>query len=143
MDIVRAEEKYITQIAAVESESFPDPWSGDSFRSAMDTQGTVSIAAVDGDDLLGYAVYTEYDGNVYIEKIAVSGAHRRKGVGRALLGAAEGSETVLEVRESNTSAIEFYKSCGFEQIGTRKGFYSSPAENAAVMKKSVKGSGIC
>ena len=143
MDIVRAEEKYITQIAAVESESFPDPWSGDSFRSAMDTQGTVSIAAVDGDDLLGYAVYTEYDGSVYIEKIAVSGAHRRKGIGRALLGAAEGSETVLEVRESNTSAIEFYKSCGFEQIGTRKGFYSSPAENATVMRKSVKGSGIC
>ncbi|MBQ5418127.1 MAG: ribosomal protein S18-alanine N-acetyltransferase [Oscillospiraceae bacterium] len=143
MDIVRAEEKYIAQIAAVERECFPDPWSEESFRSAMDTQGTVSIAAVDGDDLLGYAVYTEYDGSVYIEKIAVALSHRRKGVGRALLGASEGSETVLEVREGNTSAIEFYKSCGFEQIGTRKGFYSSPAENAAVMRKSVKGSGIC
>ena len=143
MDIIRAEEKYITQIAAVERDCFPDPWSEESFRSAMDTDGTVSIAAVNGDDLFGYAVYTEYDGSVYIEKIAVAASHRRKGIGRALLDAAEGSETVLEVRESNTSAIEFYKSCGFEQIGTRKGFYSSPAENAAVMKKSVKGSGIC
>jgi ribosomal-protein-alanine N-acetyltransferase len=47
--------------------------------------------------------------------------------GRSLL------RIVLEVRESNAGAIALYRHCGFERIGTRKGFYEFPKEDADIM----------
>ena len=41
----------------------------------------------------------------------------------------------LEVRVSNLAAISLYESCGFEKIGERKNFYTSPTENALIMTK--------
>ena len=40
----------------------------------------------------------------------------------------------LEVRISNTAAIRLYETCGFEQVGERKKYYSDPVEDALVMK---------
>ena len=39
----------------------------------------------------------------------------------------------LEVRESNAPAIALYAGAGFAPVGTRKNFYSNPAENALLM----------
>lgn len=50
------------------------------------------------------------------------------------------SKVILEVRESNLSAIALYKNFGFEQIGTRKNYYRGKEndlmerENALVMQ---------
>ncbi len=43
----------------------------------------------------------------------------------------------LEVRESNISAIKFYKNCGFLQISIRKNYYQNndgSCENALILK---------
>ena len=39
----------------------------------------------------------------------------------------------LEVRPSNTAAVHMYKKLGFEIVGKRRNFYSSPAEDALIM----------
>ncbi len=44
----------------------------------------------------------------------------------------------LEVRNSNTKAINFYQKSEFRQIYERKNFYSNPLENAIVMKRNLQ-----
>ena len=43
----------------------------------------------------------------------------------------------LEVRESNQTAINFYKKNKFKEISIRKNYYSKPTENAIIMKLEV------
>ena len=80
-----------------------------------------------------------------ITNVAVHPDHRRKGYGaaivRALLRHAKDArlESVsLEVRASNTAAIELYKRAGFVEAGRRKGFYTKPTEDALVMVCKIK-----
>jgi ribosomal protein S18 acetylase RimI-like enzyme len=56
---------------------------------------------------------------VLLYEIGVRNAHRRKGVGRALLGALEEWMTAQQVSEcwvlaDNVGAVAFYRACGFE-----------------------------
>ena len=80
-----------------------------------------------------------------ITNIAVHPDHRRKGYGtaitRSLLRHAKDAklESVsLEVRASNTAAINLYKEAGFVEAGRRKGFYTKPTEDALVMVCKIK-----
>jgi [ribosomal protein S18]-alanine N-acetyltransferase len=44
------------------------------------------------------------------------------------------SSWFLEVRASNSSAIGFYQSAGFQAVGVRSSYYSQPDEDAVVMR---------
>jgi len=44
---------------------------------------------------------------------------------------------LLEVRVSNTGALEFYKKSGFEQISIRKKYYQDPVEDAAILRRYI------
>jgi ribosomal-protein-alanine N-acetyltransferase len=75
-----------------------------------------------------------------ILNFAVRPAARRQGEGRALVRQAlqkfaqqQVSRVFLEVRESNTVAIAFYRGLGFESVGVRKDYYRDPLEAATVM----------
>lgn len=46
---------------------------------------------------------------------------------------------VLEVRSKNEEAISLYKKLGFETLGVRKGFYSTPSDDAIVMEYNKEG----
>src|SRR5215469_11155381 len=69
--------------------------------------------------------------------VAVALDFRRQGIGRALvmgwLEQAKG-DAFLEVRPSNHSARLFYKSLGFQEVGTRTEYYRDPPEAAIVLK---------
>ena len=69
--------------------------------------------------------------------LAVAPEFRRQGVARALMGAflhVFRGDVFLEVRSSNSSAREFYKSLGFQELTLRKDYYGTPPEAAIVMK---------
>ena len=79
-----------------------------------------------------------------ITNVAVSGEHRRRGLGNAVMEALERYAAErgiaflsLEVRESNIAARSLYSSRGWREEGLRKNFYRRPAENAVVMTKSL------
>ena len=76
----------------------------------------------------------------YVANIAVLPEHQGKGCGKKLTAhlvktAKEKgcSFITLEVRPSNTKAVALYKNLGFEENGRRKGFYTSPTEDALIM----------
>ena len=77
------------------------------------------------------------EGEAEILNLAVAPQFRRQGVARALAESfLEGfpGAVYLEVRASNTSAQEFYKTFGFQQVSVREGYYHTPAEAAIVLK---------
>ena len=79
----------------------------------------------------------------YIANVAVRNKFRRLGIGASLLGTAEKAALYkncsfisLEVRVSNTPAINLYEKHGYISQGQRKNFYSNPTENALIMTKT-------
>jgi ribosomal-protein-alanine N-acetyltransferase len=79
-----------------------------------------------------------------ILKVAVSQTVRHMGIGRLLLNYGldycrqQGvKRCYLELRASNSTARELYEKCGFSVVGTRKGYYVSPREDAVLMQREV------
>ena len=72
-----------------------------------------------------------------ILNIAVVPARRRQGIAKRLLEAEIAGSCgtwFLEVRESNSAAINLYKTLGFQPAGHRQDYYSDPTEAAIVMR---------
>jgi len=69
--------------------------------------------------------------------IATIEEYRNNGIAQELLDKIKTKDIFLEVRESNQTAINFYKKNKFKEISIRKNYYSKPAENAIIMKLEV------
>ncbi|MEM3696498.1 MAG: ribosomal protein S18-alanine N-acetyltransferase [Candidatus Bathyarchaeia archaeon] len=79
----------------------------------------------------------------HIVSVAVLHQYRRKGIGKALVAQAlenmriyNAKQCFLEVRVTNTPAIELYKKLGFEITRTIHGYYSD-GEDAYVMARKL------
>jgi len=119
------------------------------FVTAARPQGSERFAWVVDDEpgansILGYLVARRVDAEWELENIVVSKTARRRGVGTRLLDelithARAGHATCifLEVRESNQSARALYRKAGFQETGLRKGYYSTPAEDAILCQLSL------
>lgn len=142
--IKKAEQSHVPQIAEIEKENIPQPWSEAAFAAALEDEKSVTLAAFCGDVLCGFitGVYLLDTADIY--SVAVSEEYRGKGVGKLLLDEFfsalpnEVQAVNLEVRESNSSAINLYEKTGFERVGLRKNFYQDPRENAVLMTKTLR-----
>jgi len=149
MNIIRADkstpENVLIQLSELDKKCVgSDGWSAESFRSEVMKQNGLVLYIADENKvtalLSGYSAVGEGD----ITSIAVDRNYRRIGLATGLIAEFEkllpkDTENIfLEVRESNESAVNLYKKCGFEKISVRKNFYSNPRENAVVMCKKIK-----
>lgn len=96
-----------------------------------------------GEEVVGYALFWHVADEVHLLNVAVAPAHRRRGLGRALLEelvryAREhaAAKIFLEVRVSNTPAIQLYEAFGFERLDVRKRYYAD-GEDALDMMRIV------
>lgn len=96
------------------------------------------LGVADEKTIKGYLILYDNSDSLEIMKIATLPEYRREGVGKLLIDEVIklGKEIFLEVRESN-SAREFYKSCGFEEIGKRKNYYPDTKEAAIIMMRKI------
>ena len=132
---------HIPEIAILEKECFSSPWSENALTEELKNPDSHFLVA-EADGVAGYIGVQEICGEAYITNVAVFERHRKLGIGRALLkAAADGAKArgcefiTLEVRVSNTSAVTLYESEGFEKVGVRKNFYTSPTEDGAIYTK--------
>jgi [ribosomal protein S18]-alanine N-acetyltransferase len=116
-------------------------WPKESYEQAHSSGQIVLIAEINA-QVCGFLVARITGDEAEILNTAIDPAHRRKGIGSLLLtraiSAAQAHNTksiYLEVRESNRAAISFYDRHGFAKTAERHGYYSTPTENALVMKK--------
>ena len=143
----------IPAIAAIASQSFPDPWTEKGFTDELTREGALLLAAKDeSENILGYITGDMDESFGYIASVAVTVPARGHGVGTLLLQEFEktlplsAQKITLEVRESNSPAISLYAKNGYKQIGVRKNFYGEinvngkmiPRENAIVMERTIK-----
>ena len=139
--ITAMQSEHIAAIAKLETECFSSPWSEAALTEELSNPDSHFLVA-ECDGIAGYIGVQEICGEAYITNVAVLESHRKKGIGRALIKAAADSAKsrncefiTLEVRVSNAPAIALYESEGFELLGTRKNFYTSPTEDGAIYTK--------
>lgn len=137
------QESYGEDAARMERECFGETITAESFCRFADAPANHYFCAVGATGtLLGYGGISLVADEAEIITVAVSPAHRRQGIAQALMEhmlrlAADASASVyLEVRASNTPAIELYRSLGFAGTGVRKNYYTSPREDAVLMMRS-------
>lgn len=131
----------IFTVAAMEQRMFSDPWSVESFRSALKASNQFFIVAEQDDRIVGFAGMLCVLDEGQILDIAVDESYRRQGIACEMLrelmtyGIMHGlSLYTLEVRESNAPAIKLYRANGFSAVGRRKDYYTKPTEDAVLME---------
>ncbi|MBO5683063.1 MAG: ribosomal protein S18-alanine N-acetyltransferase [Clostridia bacterium] len=134
--------EHIKAAAKIEAQTFSEPWSEESLK-LLTTEAYPSFAISEGDELLAYVGTSRVLDELQILTVATANSARRRGFGRAILKALDEyakdnaiALISLEVRESNTAAIELYRKAGYSVAGVRRGFYRFPTEDALVMIKN-------
>ena len=148
IEIKKDQQQYISEIAALESDIFPDPWSEKSIRDTLENPQARIWAIISKPQLLGNVIFYYVLDEGEIARIATSPQHRRQGLAVRLLEKMRAfsyeqniTRWLLDVRISNETAIHFYKAAGFAEDGVRKNFYANPPEDAILMSCEVETSG--
>ena len=146
IEIKTMTEVHVPHIAELENLCFSDPWSERSIASELNNRLSMWFVAVEGDVVVGYVGSQTVLDSADMMNIAVHPDHRNKGIGERLVSALcdylinrDVKTLLLEVRVSNTPAINLYKKLGFQEIGRRRNYYHNPKEDAWILRKELEG----
>ena len=136
----------IPVLASYEKLLFPySPWNTAQFKeefAGIPTTRYMSVAEAEN-KIIGYCgVFVPAPGvEADILTVAVLPEYRRQGIAREFMRQIEewakergASAMMLEVEQTNQSAIELYKSLGYMKISVRMDYYG-PGKDAFVMRK--------
>lgn len=137
----------LDEVMAIESKSFPRPWTREHFVDELDSPRSCPLVArTDDVGIAGYICPMIVLDEGEILDVAVRPDCRGRGIGKALVDraihelSARGAKIVcLEVRVSNLSAIGLYRKLGFRESGRRKGYYEN-GEDAILMEYTINDS---
>jgi ribosomal-protein-alanine N-acetyltransferase len=130
-------------VHALEMAIFPTPWSFNSYKFELEGNPASELWVIEGPggEVAAYAVVWLLVDEAHVANIAVAPNYRQQGLGRRLLrhalvrAAKQGMRyATLEVRASNKTARNLYKSFGFEVVGKRKAYYRDNQEDALTMR---------
>lgn len=141
-----AEKGELKKVSIIESESIKEPWSKKAIEEFYECNINKVLVALSDGEICGYITFSCVLDEIQIANIAVSNQYRRKKIASKMLDflmsfATDNSYSTitLEVRESNDPARLLYNKFGFEIVGIRKNYYSSPSENAILMTHYLLG----
>jgi ribosomal-protein-alanine N-acetyltransferase len=131
----------LDEVAALEADSFTNPWTREMLGDelARNPFARVYVLRAGGCVVAFCACWVVMD-ELHINTIAVAPPYRRRGLGTLLMRhiltevADEGiTRATLEVRRSNTAALQLYERLGFSYAGLRRGYYTQPDEDALIL----------
>ncbi|MBG6098535.1 ribosomal protein S18-alanine N-acetyltransferase [Nocardioides luteus] len=128
----------VDAIADLEVEAFPDDaWTPEYLQVAIEGKMPtvrILVAVDDAGTVVGHALVSVVYEIAELQRIATAEEQRRRGIGGSLLAASidlarsEGAERLLlEVREGNVAALQFYDQAGFVEIDRRERYYRDGA----------------
>src|SRR5712692_11099219 len=131
----------IEQISLLEQASFNDPYPSYFLSELARHNPDTFLVLTLNDEIVGYGIVDHWEDHDHLISIAVRPDSRRKGLGEALLVELEKRLSKerplrLEVRQSNSAAIQLYSKRGFMKTGLAEGYYCD-GENAITMEKRV------
>jgi len=119
-------------------------WGAARIRWHVRDAESVVLTAWLGSAIAGFAIMRYGEEVAHLNLLAVDPAHRRRGVGRALLGWLEesaltaGTFTIgLELRAGNELARTFYRAMGYRELGQIPGYYQG-IESAIRMARDLR-----
>jgi ribosomal-protein-alanine N-acetyltransferase len=131
----------VPAVVAIESATFPCPWSEGTFYVELDNDVSKFKVLTLGDEVIGYYDLWICGDEAHLLNVAVAEPNRRRGYGEVMLQDAMSEaqrarcvRIVLEVRTSNVPAIGLYEKFGFKKVGQRPRYYAD-GENADIMVK--------
>ncbi|WP_246806617.1 tRNA (adenosine(37)-N6)-threonylcarbamoyltransferase complex dimerization subunit type 1 TsaB [Neopusillimonas maritima] len=126
------------------------PWTRGNFADALNA-GYGAWVALQQNKVVGFSVVMFAPDVAHLLVIAVAPQLQRGGVGYMLLRHAEQAardkglgSMLLEVRQSNSKALNFYRNRGFQSLSVRKGYYPAARgqrEDALVLQKDLSAAG--
>ncbi len=123
----------VSQVIRVEQEVYEFPWTARIFSDCIRV-GYQCWIAQNGEGVVGHAVISVTAGESHMLNLSIAQRFQRRGYGSRFIeflveqARAKQAETMLlEVRPSNTAAINCYNAAGFSEVGSRKDYY--PATN--------------
>ena len=146
--------KDIAEVIDINMKTLPEHYSDDFYEDMMKNSPETFLIA-EKNNIVGYIICRIEHGfssfkkfkivrKGHIVSVAIKEEHRRKGIGKALIkNAVQGmmmrscAEAFLEVRISNSTAIELYKLLGFE-IKSRMERYYNDGEIAYSMSLNLE-----
>ena len=132
-------------VVRIEQAAYQFPWSEAIFRDCL-RAGYICWAVELEQRLIGYAVLLTAVGECHLLNLCIDPELQGKGYGRRLLAKmleyakdANANSAFLEVRPSNTFAVQLYASEGFNEIGIRKDYYPAAVgrEDAVIFAKEL------
>jgi len=136
--ISKIESHLLPQVFEIERLCFTSPFPEEYLRSLAESDSDCFLVAIEENRAVGYVSALVRGKDAHVASIAMLKDYRRRGVGRALMSELIKSlklrriRTVsLEVRKSNTSAIRFYESLGFERVGVMPSYYEDGEDAVA------------
>jgi [ribosomal protein S18]-alanine N-acetyltransferase len=134
----------LDEVVKVEHSVYPHPWTRTNFSDSLKNGYHAWVLRNPLRELLGYFLVMAVVDEAHLLNVAVAAPWQGKGLGRFLLNQSVacarglGMESMLlEVRPSNTRALDIYRRYGFAEIGRRKGYYPAAdgkREDAIVMR---------
>jgi len=130
----------VEQVYQLEARLFSPPWSRQAFRTEItDNEFTLPVVLQHDDCVIGYMVLYMVADEAHLANIAVAPEYQGHGLGTLMLQQAVQQAVAnqcemmyLEVRVSNSRAIDLYKNAGFVELGIRKRYYEDK-EDALLM----------
>jgi len=134
----------VDEVHALECSVFPHPWSRANFMDSLASGYDAWVLREPAGALAGYFLLMYALDEAHLLDVAVAAPLHGRGIGRYLLDriasrsrAQRMASILLEVRPSNTRALDVYRQYGYEEIGRRKGYYPAHEgrrEDAIVMR---------
>ncbi len=143
MDFLRLDSNYLEQILGLEACFSGESWNKIQIENELNNPVAELYGLVENNQLLAYCAIRKIVDEAELLKVVTAKAFQRRGLAQKLLITAfEKLNTVekiyLEVRETNSAAIQLYGKLGFVNAGCRKNFYNNPIADALIMHKIVK-----
>lgn len=157
------QETDIQQIVGMQKENNLGQWQEQDYFEEIRRKDSISFTAKKDEKVIGFIVsrlitydnqfknrrdsnnlVLESESEIEIYNLAVEKKSRKEGIGTLLIkkvvkaGIKNHINSIwLEVRASNSEAVEFYKKNNFVKIYRRKNFYNHPMEDGLVMKLDI------
>lgn len=135
----------LPQVTAIEEKTIRPPWKLPQFRAELEKKFAHMWVVTDDETdekVFAYVVFSFPADQAHIQTIAVDPEHQRMGIGAYLLRklihfvmGKEGESIILEVRSSNTTAVQFYQKMGFIILRTLKKFYPDGEDGYVMLYK--------
>lgn len=119
---------------------FPSGWNAQEFMDLISLPTTIGWI-----NDTGFILCSVVCDEMEILTIGVLPSHQRQGLGKKLLQCVDDyalshhiHHIFLEVSEQNLPAQKLYNACGYQQIGIRTGYYSTPSGTVDALCLSKK-----